>query len=179
MLYKEIMRNRYMNYILMIFLLGALLGFALYFGFKNKAADKSNDSKDNTSITQEEKKMKDLKITTTILPIYDFVRVVRGNEDNLTILNNETEISLEKIESSDIIIYMGDEGNDYWIKVALDSLGYGDSNKLIELSNQLGDTRKYSWNSIENAIKMVNYIAIILSEKDPDFTETYIKNAQA
>jgi len=34
MLYKEIMRNRYIKYILMIFLLGALLGVALYFGFK-------------------------------------------------------------------------------------------------------------------------------------------------
>ena len=127
---------------------------------------------------QETPKMADIKIATTIYPIYDFIREVRGTDKNIILLD-KNNIDANELKACDLILYMDDNGYDSWIKVALNRINLGDSDKLVKLSTILGDYKDYGWVSIENAISIVNYIGILLAERDLEFSVYYGSNAQA
>lgn len=127
---------------------------------------------------QETPKMADIKIATTIYPIYDFIREVRGTDKNIILLD-KNNIDANELKACDLILYMDDNGYDSWLKVALNRINLGDSDKLVKLSTILGDYKDYGWVSIENAISIVNYIGILLAERDLEFSVYYGSNAQA
>jgi len=127
---------------------------------------------------QETPKMADIKIATTIYPIYDFIREVRGTDKNIILLD-KNNIDANELKACDLILYMDDNGYDSWLKVVLNRINLGDSDKLVKLSDILGDYKDYGWVSIENAISIVNYIGILLAERDLEFSVYYSSNAQA
>ena len=127
---------------------------------------------------QENPKMADIKIATTIYPIYDFIREVRGTDKNIILLD-KNNIDANELKACNLILYMDDNGYDSWLKVALNRINLGDSDKLVKLSTILGDYKDYGWVSIDNAISIVNYIGILLAERDLEFSVYYSSNAQA
>ena len=127
---------------------------------------------------QETPKMADIKIATTIYPIYDFIREVRGTDKNIILLD-KNNIDANELKACDLILYMDDNGYDSWLKVTLNRINLGDSDKLVKLSTILGDYKDYGWVSIENAISIVNYIGLLLAERDLEFSVYYSSNAQA
>lgn len=136
----------------------------------------------------EEKTSDKMQIVTTIYPEYDWVKQVLGNrakDAEITLLVNDgedmhtyqpTAEDIEKIEESDLFVYVGGE-SDEWAKELLK-----DHNeiKTLNLMETLGaDTEKddeHVWLSVKNAKEICKEISNILGEMDSEHAADYKMN---
>lgn len=154
-----------------------------------------------------EKDEKQIKVVTTILPEYDWVREIAGDEsdhvDLTMLLDNGVDLhsyqptseDIMKISDCDLFIYVGGE-SDAWVEDALKAAVNKDM-KVINLLDVLGNSVKeeevvegmeaeeeeseydeHVWLSLKNAKVFCKAIADDLSEIDKDHAETYQKNEE-
>ncbi|MCD7808433.1 MAG: metal ABC transporter substrate-binding protein, partial [Erysipelotrichaceae bacterium] len=147
-----------------------------------------------TSITESDK----LSIVTTIFPQYDFVREIAGDYVEITMLLSPGEEShsyeptpqdIKAIQNCDLFIYVGGE-NDVWVENILDSLdSIPDILKLVDLVETVNEESvegmferseeeeeeidEHVWTSPQNAIKIVEEITELLTNKDSENKDIY------
>ena len=118
-----------------------------------------------------------VNVVTTIFPQYDFVRQIAGDNVEVSMLlkpgeethsYEPTPQDILKIQNCDLFIYVGGE-NDEWVEDILDS---------IETHETLTPD-EHVWTSPENAIAIVEQIADVLGELDPEQTAVYEENEKA
>lgn len=123
------------------------------------------------------------KITTTIFPIYDFLRVITEDVDvelnmliapGMEVHGFETTLEdVAHITNSDLFVYVGGE-DDEWVKdIPADETWFLGLNTIIETTED-----DHIWTSPENAITIVQMLCRNLCEIDPDNAETYKSNTQ-
>ena len=146
-----------------------------------------------------------LKIVTTIFPQYDFARQVGGEYAEVTMLLKPgaethsfepTPQDMKAIQNADLFIYVGGE-NDVWADLLLDSLGdqKPDTLKLLDCVATVEEEQvegmqgghvghdpeadEHVWTSPVNAIRIVEKITAVMSEKDPAHADTFAANSTA
>lgn len=134
--------------------------------------------------TVDTQKHKEINIVTTIFPIYDFVRAVGGeNVDIKMLIDPGTEVhsfdptpsDLAAVKNADCFFYIGGE-SDTWVK-SFDT-DIKRAQPLIDCANETKIHDEHIWTSPFTAQKMVEKIAEVLSELDPENAEIYDKNAK-
>lgn len=176
--------------ILICLLVLIIIGIVITLNFKGNSKIQNDNGK--------------LNVVVTTFSTYDFVRQVAGNEVNLTFLlgpgieahgYEPTAADLIKIQEADVFIYIGGEMEE-WTSKVLDSLNlnnvkvvcisdYVDKMKEEEIDGaeeeheeeEDGAYDDHIWTSPKNAIKMIEEINRILSEKDIANKEKYSINA--
>lgn len=113
--------------------------------------DTNNNNNNNVSVNT-----KKLKITTTIFPIYDYIKNVMGTEfdknDVVMLFKNGIDLhnyqlsvgDMMEIGSSDMFIYVGGESDERWVPRALEKMSSVD--KAINLLDTLGQKVIYEKN---------------------------------
>lgn len=136
----------------------------------------------------EEKTSDKLQIVTTIYPEYDWVKQVLGNhakDADITLLVNDgedmhtyqpTAEDIEKIEESDLFVYVGGE-SDEWAK---DLLKDNKEIKTVNLMEALGEDAEkddeHVWLSVKNAKEICKEISKTLGEIDLEHAADYKMN---
>lgn len=147
---------------------------------------------------------KGLRVVTTVFPIYDFARAVGGDDIALKLLVDPgTEVhsfdpapsDIRAIYDADLFFYIGGE-SDEWVSSLLSE----DNSAAVSLIDKVStlneaevgeeshkhhghshsehETDEHIWTSPSNAAMMINTIAQSFSEKNPEKSELYKKNAE-
>ena len=154
------------------------------------------------------KKDSAIKVIATIYPVYDWVKNVVGDNENVDVsllVNNGVDMhsfqptakNITDISSCDVFIYVGGESDEWVDDVLHDAVNkdmvavnlmdeLGDSAKKEELAegmqeeNDGGDEYdEHIWLSLKNAEKLCGVIAEKLGEKDGEHKADYEKNAKS
>ena len=149
---------------------------------------------------------KKVSVVTTIFPIYDWVREIVGDTENVEIvmlLDNGVDLhsyqptaqDIMKVATCDAFMYVGGE-SDAWVEDALAESVNPDM-VVVNLVDALGEDVKaeeavegmqhdhedevdeHVWLSLRNAEKLVVALAKALGEADPDNAAAYAANAEA
>ena len=173
--------------IVILIILGIILGLSLKY---NKVV------KDNSK----------LNIVATTFSSYDFAKHIVGDKANVIFLMEPgadehsyepTAADLIKIKNADIFIYIGGEMEKWSDKILESDIIDREKTTIIKVTDCIdlvteteidgaepeeeeeeeGAFDTHIWSSPSNAMKMVEYIAKTVSEKDEANKETYTKNA--
>lgn len=148
-----------------------------------------------------------LRIVTTIFPVYDWVRVILGDDSNADVRwltdggvdmhsYQATAADIAQISECDVFIYIGG-ASDAWVEFAL-AQTKNDKMTVVKLMDVLGtavrleevtegmeddgDEPEYDehiWLSVENARVLTAYLAALLAGIDEKHAQEYIDNASA
>ena len=135
------------------------------------------------------KKGGNIKVVTTIFPIYDFVRAVGGERVDIKLLIRPgTEVhsydpvpsDIKAVYDSDLFIYIGGE-SDKWVDKMLSDVKINSCAMMDYTDNLTEDGEdeydEHIWTSPDNAVKMIEKITEKLSEADPQNSKAYKANA--
>ena len=144
------------------------------FIYRDGIEDKNGTEDDKEASTDDAIELKGMKIGVTDVAVYDFVKAIRGSEDDLEMLDKDIDM-----DGLDLVIYTDDVGNDSWI---MKDAGSKDDNsvvymKLADVTD--GGYKDYSSSSLVYAVKVVNSIALEIAQLDLDNSKYYNSNAQA
>lgn len=138
-------------------------------------------------------------VVTTIFPLYDFTREVVGDEDGVELtclIDNKVDMhsytpssqDIMAIAQCDVFIYVGGE-SDAWVAEVLEQ--HPNENRVvIRCFDVLGgsliaeddpDDDEYDehvWLSLRNAAQLVDAIAGVLAQVDPEHADAYRINAE-
>ena len=121
--------------------------------------------------------MAELKIATTVPIIKEFIGVVIGNDENIVILN-KNNIDVNMLNDLDLIVYIDDEGYDSWFNSIIQEIEIDKQVRVLRLADSIEGYTDYGWMSIGNAMRMLNDIALVVSELDLDYSDVYNDNIQ-
>ena len=121
--------------------------------------------------------MAELKIATTVPIIKEFISVVIGNDENIVILN-KNNIDINMLNDLDLIVYIDDEGYDSWFNNIIQEIEIDKQVRVLRLADSIEGYTDYGWMSIGNAMRMLNDIALVVSELDLDYSDVYNDNIQ-
>lgn len=163
------------------------------------SCDKNSADSENESVSTDSG---ELKIVTTIFPIYDWVKNITGGGNVVYLDGNGIDLhsfeptanDIVKLSDADMFIYIGGE-SDKWVDAAVKS---ADNSKLvtlslIELTGSLEEETvegmeadeedaaadEHVWLSLKKAEKAVRGIADALCKADAKNADTYNANAEA
>lgn len=131
-----------------------------------KAADKNEDK---------------IQIVTTVYPEYDWVKQVLGNrakDAEVTLLAGDgdayelTTEDKEKIEESDLFVYVGGE-SEAWAEEVADNSDVKSINLMGVLGKDAKEDDEHVWLSVENAKVICSEIADTLGEIDAEHAADY------
>lgn len=129
-----------------------------------KAADKNEDK---------------IQIVTTVYPEYDWVKQVLGNrakDAEITLLTCDGEAlaaeDKEKIEESDLFVYVGGE-SDAWAEEIADNSDVKTINLMEVLGKDAKEDDEHVWLFVENAKVICSEIADTLGEIDTEHATDY------
>lgn len=146
------------------------------------------------------KRPENIKIVTTIFPIYDWVRNITGSDDVICLNGNGSDMhsfeptvgDIADLSDADVFIYIGGE-SDAWVENAVKASKNTELvrialiDKITALDEEIIDgmdareeeqaVDEHIWLSLKKARECVSLIAETLSEADGTNAEKYKKNA--
>lgn len=138
-------------------------------------------------------------VVTTIFPLYDFTREVVGDEDGVELtclIDNKVDMhsytpssqDIMAIAQCDVFIYVGGE-SDAWVaevleqhpnenRVVIRCFDVLDGSLIAEDDPDEEEYDEHVWLSLRNAAQMVDAIAGVLAQADPEHADAYRINAE-
>lgn len=173
-------KNKIMLICIAIGVVIACIILVFCFFIKDKEAETGvRDNIENEVNERANIELANIKIAVTAYPLYEFVKEVRGNYDNLTLLQ-ENLVKYDNLEGYDLMFYMSEDGTDSWFIKRVKQLNLSnDTERIVRVTEDIEGYGDYSWVSIDNSISIVNYIAIVLANHDRYCADVYYNNAQA
>lgn len=144
---------------------------------KDNIKDNKSDSDSVIESEYVKPEMAQLKIATTVPIIAEFIGIVRGNNNNIILLD-KNNVDINKLNELDLLIYISDEGYDGWLGLVIQEIGISEQVRILRLADNIENYKDYGWMSINNAIRMLNDISLVISELDLYYSDVYNDNIQ-